>query len=390
GVEGNCAILTPINDGLVCDDGDPCVLSTICAAGACQGGSAPDCSTSGDDCNTASCDPDGADGNCDTLTPLADGTDCDDEDACNVGETCQGGSCTGGGPPDCSGVGDQCNVASCDANGEEGNCDIITPVKNGTQCDDGDVCTTEDACAGGQCLGGPPLECDDGNVCNGLETCDPVDGCQPGAPLDCDDGNACTDDGCDPDSGCTYDDVVCGDDDACTVDECDPELGCVYTPIECPPGQSCVDGECVEQGQQQTLIVKQGACPAPVNPTGNGIVPILLVGDFDFAAEKVVRDSLKLRLCGHPDGPYMTPLASFTRVKDINHPYAQDVECGGCMCNDDQSSDGIDDLSMKFRAREFSTVLGLTPDSAQVTLELSGVLENGTPFSARDCILIVP
>ncbi|MCH8964704.1 MAG: hypothetical protein IIB58_07070, partial [Planctomycetes bacterium] len=328
-------------------------------------------------------------GNCDTLTPVPDGTLADDGDACTVNDQCVGGQPTGT-PVDCSGAGDQCNIAACDPNGADGNCDILTLVKDGTQCDDGDACTTEDSCAGGQCLGGPPLECDDGNVCNGMETCDPVDGCQPGTPLEGDDGNACTEDGCDPDTGCTHDDVVCDDEDACTDDECDPELGCVYTPIDCPPGQSCVDGECVEQGQQQTLIIKQGACPAPVNPAGNGIVPILLVGDFDFAPERVVRDSLKLRLCGHPDGPYMTPLASFTRVKDINHPSTQDVECGGCTCNDDQSSDGIDDLSMKFRARQFSTVLGLTPGSGQVTLELSGVLENGTAFSARDCILIVP
>ena len=86
----------------------------------------------------------------------------------------------------------------------------------------------------------------------------------------------------------------------------------------------------------------------------------------------------------------MTPLARFTKVKDINHPYPDDVECGGCTCNEDQSSDGIDDLSMKFRAREFFTVLGLTSGSGQVTLELSGVLEDGTPFCARDCVLIVP
>ena len=86
----------------------------------------------------------------------------------------------------------------------------------------------------------------------------------------------------------------------------------------------------------------------------------------------------------------MTPVAHHTKTKDLNHPYPDDVACGGCSCNEDQRSDGIDDLSMKFRAREFSTVLGLTPDSGQVTLELSGVLEDGTPFSARDCILIVP
>ena len=33
-------------------------------------------------------------------------------------------------------------------------------------------------------------------------------------------------------------------------------------------------------------------------------------------------------------------------AKDINHPYSDDVECGGCTCNEDQSSDGITDLAV--------------------------------------------
>ena len=63
-----------------------------------------------------------------------EGVACDDGDVCNIGETCQSGSCTGGAPPDCSADGDECNDASCDPGGIEGNCDIWTPANEGGAC----------------------------------------------------------------------------------------------------------------------------------------------------------------------------------------------------------------------------------------------------------------
>ena len=48
------------------------------------------------------------------------------------------------------------------------------------------------------------------------------------------------------------------------------------------------------------------------------------------------------------------------------------------------------DLSLKFRQNEFGDVLGLLPGGEVVTVELTGVLEDGTPFCARDCIRLVP
>ncbi len=81
---------------------------------------------------------------------MADGSVCDDGAACNVGETCQSGVCTGN-PMDCSGAGDQCNTASCDSLGLEGNCDVITPLADGTTCDDGTPCTAA-GCQAGSCV----------------------------------------------------------------------------------------------------------------------------------------------------------------------------------------------------------------------------------------------
>src|SRR5207248_4384155 len=44
---------------------------------------------------------------------------------------------------------------------------------NGTPCDDGNACTTADACQGGFCTGGPGVECP---ACT---SCDPAAGCIP-------------------------------------------------------------------------------------------------------------------------------------------------------------------------------------------------------------------
>ncbi len=479
GKDGNCAILTPSKNGDPCNDDDACTSDDSCTEGQC-GGTPVDCSDAGDECNTASCDSNGKDGNCAILTPNKNGDPCNDGDACTTDDSCTEGQC-GGTPVDCSSAGGQCNIATCDLNGADGNCAILTPVKGGTPCDDESACT-QDACTDGTCIGTPiecndqdacttdgcdpengcttePIICNDGDACttdgcdpeNGCTTepivcndgdacttdgCDPesgcttepiicndgdactTDGCDPESgcttePIICNDGDACTTDGCDPESGCTtepiecndenecttdtcdtetgcaYEPVECVDDDPCTVDVCDPEDGCTHEPVECPEGAMCVDGECVAECTR-TLIIMQGACPAPVNPNANGVVPMLLVGELDFAAESAVHSSLKLRICGDTDGPHIVPLGRHIKVKDLNHPFEGTTECGGCTCNPDQRSDGIDDLSLKFRQNEFADVLGLLPGGDVITVELTGVLEDGTPFCARDCIRLVP
>jgi hypothetical protein len=137
GAEGNCDLLNPVANGTTCDDSNACNINEICIAGACAGGTAPNCSGAGDDCNAASCDAGGADGNCDIIAPVTNGTDCDDSDACNVGEACQSGACVGGSAPDCSASDTECSLGSCSAMGPDGNCDADTPILDGTSCDGG-------------------------------------------------------------------------------------------------------------------------------------------------------------------------------------------------------------------------------------------------------------
>ncbi len=266
GAEGNCDILTPLPDGTACNDDDACTDADQCTAGAC-GGTVVDCSGAGDQCNAASCDPNGAEGNCDTLTPLPDGTECDDGAACTENDQCTAGTC-GGTDVDCSGAGDQCNSASCDPNGAEGNCDILTPLADGTACDDDQLCTENDQCTAGTC-GGTDVDCSGaGEECK-TASCDPNGGegnCDILTPLkdgtECDDGDLCTGNDTCSSAQCAGLPVDCSEfGGPCGIASCDPagaQINCnIITPVKdgtpCDDGEACtaeglcVDGQCLTE-----------------------------------------------------------------------------------------------------------------------------------------------
>jgi hypothetical protein len=155
---------------------------------------------------------------CPTATACTVDGDCDDGLYCTGVETCVGFVCQPGTPPDCD-DGVSCTVDACD------------------EATDSCTSTPSDAL------------CDDTLYCTGVETCDPVAGCQPGTPVVCDDGVACTVDACDEAAdACDFapDDAACSDGVFCTGTEvCDPLLGCQPgTPPSCDDGVSCTVDSC--------------------------------------------------------------------------------------------------------------------------------------------------
>jgi len=102
--------------------------------------------------------------------------------------------------------------------------DVIFP--DGTPCDDGNACTTDDVCRSGQCQGVPP-GCDDGNPCTVDFIDDSTGAClhNPALGLACDDGNPCTlGDTCQFNGICVGR-PLCDDGNPCTTDLCDPQTG---------------------------------------------------------------------------------------------------------------------------------------------------------------------
>jgi hypothetical protein len=104
---------------------------------------------------------------------------------CEVQDTCDGsGSCSDNGHKAagvaCGDPGDQCVLAdTCDGSGS---CTDNGFEDNGTSCDDGNSCTTPDACSLGLCVGDSTI-CGDGTT-------------QDSCGEECDDGNTTSGDGC--------------------------------------------------------------------------------------------------------------------------------------------------------------------------------------------------
>jgi uncharacterized membrane protein len=105
------ALYPPCTSAADCgDDGFACTVET-CTAGVCAA-PAVVCADDGDPCTSDACDP--ATGGCPHAVE-PDGTPCADVDFCNGQETCQGGGCVAGTPPDCD-DGNPCTTDLC--NGE--------------------------------------------------------------------------------------------------------------------------------------------------------------------------------------------------------------------------------------------------------------------------------
>ncbi len=111
---------------------------------------------------------------------------------------CQGGikACSGGTFGPCQGqVTPQPEICgnglddNCDGVVDDG-CDYCVGKPDTTPCDDGNACTTGDACQGEVCVGGTPIVCTQIDECHQAGTCNPLSGTctNPTMP----DGTACS------------------------------------------------------------------------------------------------------------------------------------------------------------------------------------------------------
>ena len=232
-----------VNDfnSLSCDDGDACTENDTCAAGICAGANWCDCQLE------------------------ADCVKYEDEDLCNGTLVCVSGQCVAD-PATviaCNTANDgPCAAAACDP--ASGQC-YPASVADGTDCDDGDACTAYDQCLSGACAG-EQMSCDDGNACTD-DACDPAKGCiftSNTAP--CSDNNVCTvNDACD-DGACAAgkSSLQCDDGNYCTVDVC---LGTKCQSVALPPSTPCDDGNACTLGDMCLGGVcaggKAAICAAP-------------------------------------------------------------------------------------------------------------------------------
>lgn len=260
--EDRCVAI-PGNEGGICDDGNQCTTTDRCENGACVGSGAPPQCDDGNPCTTDSCDPVLG---CRHLNNTAP---CNDNNPCTSNDQCSGGLCTGGTPTVCE-DNNPCTNNSCHP---LLGCQFT--ARTGA-CDDGNICTINDLCFAGQCIGGSFRDCSDGNVCT-TDTCSPALGCQQannnescndgngcttgdtcsngacvgGPPPNCDDNNPCTNDSCSGGS-CQHSNNAagCNDGNLCTTNDVCGGGTCGGTPVSCPPFSFCdpMDGVCKQCG----------------------------------------------------------------------------------------------------------------------------------------------
>lgn len=236
-VSGEC-VTEPKAEGDACDDEDFCTEDDVCTDGDCTG-QPMDCSDLDSPCYQGVCNP--TDGSCQEV-PAGDGTVCDDGNSCTDGETCAEGSCGGGTQvPD----GNLCDDE--DLCTEEDTC--VAGVCMGEEKDCSDI--AQSACVEGICN---PLTGD----CEAKPIEDPACECwQADDGTLCDDGLLCTTDDMCEDSLCIGQEIVCTSfGDVCNDGVCDPETGkCTKSPVtdgkpcgddlQCTEADSCLAGACV-------------------------------------------------------------------------------------------------------------------------------------------------
>lgn len=252
------------NDGLFCTGVETCNTVT----GLCVPGTPPSCDDSVS-CTIDACNP-GLDACTHTLDNAAcgNGQHCDGDEICHATLGCQPGT-----PPNCD-DGVMCTVDSCnettdscdhapnDSACSDGlhctgveTCDPINGCQAGTppNCSDGIACTTDACNESTDSCDHTPVDsvCSDGQHCNGVETCDVLLSCQAGTPPDCNDNVGCTVDTCDEaNDACEHvpNHAACNDMQFCNgLEFCDPQSGCqAGTPPNCADGVACTVDACDE------------------------------------------------------------------------------------------------------------------------------------------------
>jgi hypothetical protein len=338
------------NNTANCEDGNLCTRGDVCSNGFCQPGSgALDCGDN-EPCTDDSCDP--ALG----CMNVANTLPCDDADACTIGDICASGTCRGGGPKDCS-DGNDCTDDGCIS--ADGTC---THTNNTAACDDGDVCTMNDTCGNGQCIGEMTDLDDDGwypLACTGGFDCDDTDEninpgvfegpwtdaiCTDGVDNDCDGKTDALDEGCfdcgsdpNPDQLCNDGNVCngaetcdvpsgnclpgthlnCDDGNPCTNDTCDDITGCVNTPNvnpcddneRCTLNDTCAAGSCVGTAVVCTALDQchdVGVCDPATGICSN---PNMAAGTAcDDGSSCTATDTCQAGVCMGADPVICTPL----------------------------------------------------------------------------------
>jgi len=129
------------------------------------------------------------------------------------------------------------------------------------------------------------------------------------------------------------------------------------------------------------MDIKPGSCPNPINVKSKGVLPVAILGAGYLDVKNIDPDSIEL------EG--VEPLR--WAFEDVAAPMAPCEEKLNKYDCSESGPDGLMDLTLKFDTQEIVDKLGLqeVEDREELVLKLTGKLEDGTPFTGEDVVLIL-
>ena len=196
-------------------------------------------------------------------------------------------------PPPCN-DNNACTVDSCVGGGTAIAFCSNTPAAAGTVCEDGNACNGLEICDGlGTCQPGTiqaaGTACPDGDLCNGDETCNGAGTCLSGTAPVVNDNNPCTADACDSTTGVAHiplpDGTVCNGSGVCTAGTCSSTCAhdkCVSGGPLTASCDTCVTNIC-DVDSFCCNVFWDGLCVGEVASICNESCPLSLTGPGDVS-----------------------------------------------------------------------------------------------------------
>lgn len=138
------------------------------------------------------------------------------------------------------------------------------------------------------------------------------------------------------------------------------------------------------------LDIKPGSCPNPLNRSSHGMMPAAILGTDNVDTSQIDVFSVLISRAdgvGGSAAPNEGPPGPHSVLEDVGTPFDGEP----CDCHE-LEGDRIVDLLMHFRTQEVVEALELDDlaPGTFVGLTVTGVLLDKTPFSANDCVRLVP
>lgn len=125
--------------------------------------------------------------------------------------------------------------------------------------------------------------------------------------------------------------------------------------------------------------IKPGSCPNPINTKSRGVLPVAILGSETFDVNRI--DPTTVELVG------VKPLR--WSYEDVSTPFEPFIGKQGSDACNELGPDGFADLTLKFSTQQIISALGEVDDRDELTLDLSALLEDGTPVTGEDVVIIL-